>query len=65
MTLSLARLQAEIPISLGRVFRGGSLPNRDHLCAGRNVRLHVLIIDRSQIIINRPTSSPQMYDSHA
>jgi hypothetical protein len=40
-------------------------PNLDHLCAGRNVRLHVLIIERSQIIIDRPSGSPIDVDSHA
>ena len=29
------------------------LPNRDHLCAGLNMRLHVVTIERSQIIIDR------------
>ena len=36
-------------------------------CGGRNVRLHVLVIERSQIIVNRRLALRFMYDydSHA
>jgi len=34
------------------------LANLDHLCAGRNVILHAVAADRSQIRIGRATGSP-------
>ena len=38
---------------------------RDHLCAGRNVILHAVIIEISLIIIDRSTALRFMYESHA
>jgi hypothetical protein len=55
VTLRLLIQQVSGLQSLCTAGREGSEP--DHLCAGR-VRLHLPTIERSQIILGRPTNSP-------